>query len=1000
MQEVIDRLWNAINSKLPRVVNSVNNRTGAVVLNPGDVGLGNVDDVSFNDIKNWVIEYFSTKMSKYRFKLYNTLAEMQTEAATNERSLDSVPFYVKSGTDVSDPTGNKLAYIGYFYWDDNTSTIEVSIKEINVVGATDKSLNYDQGHLSVNIYPDEDNPLYLDNGEEDPTKTGLRVDTSKLASEMLSSPCIYGDETGDALLAATVYAKSTPPIEVRVFIDGTQITESNPFYLHKNWVDKLKMFTQVLTEFKGLYNGEYSSSTPPIPIGISSLVLMDRQPAIGVVTHVPDTSDPAYEIKFNTIKAFTSGMGLRYVENHLTRIPGEQLAVDMYVSSIGGLSGLAAKATGLLPKDASATQGLQSDLQNLAYRPTTPYGDNRLGTEQNLYPYQGLIVATDDTICRYPVHKFNPSGKTHQVTEDGDSINEYIGSECAENWSPIAYYGFKENQRYTGKQDPDGINNGYLTSTSYLSVNMNKLVRDANYEILTEHEAPTDWDNPNVDFYYVKSIGHDDYVYEKIGAVRPPYTRGAYARKTTQRKFHFTNLSGLKSTHVNIDRTNPDPSAQRYSELTEDELKSLGIFDRKDSLGNEVQLYPFNNFSGGVSVNVGNFLEICPKETAYGNEYDDSGKVNVRIGKGLIDDCNIDPDPIDLSPYAASRPVPGFVEHPEMFVLKKGDMYYNTPAYAFYIMHEQPNDWETNYTNYFYRMQDDQIERYIQFQPDSEAPDFDYYETNGGVYVLGGPWMNVYVSILTGIYSSLHRKIRKNRIAVNVDNITTKINDNNEVVLKSSVVRQFGPYERYTVGELIYVGPTAKRRLARVQRDFYSEPQKTEMDYFRSGELSWITRIPDDETIVGNADGTMNARTMVRIYDTQTTYYRNEIVKDVDTNRLAYVTVSDSDSFDSGTDSFDDWLNHGFLSLLTYRPDNKTIYTDSSGTIGVDALIAKKYSGGMTIYKGQLFTDKQYKGFYMWIDNNGQTSSGSQDDDVNLQTDINNNRVLVIKSPT
>ena len=668
--------------------------------------------------------------------------------------------------------------------------------------------------------------------------------------------------------------------------------------------------------------------------------------------------------------------------------------VDMYVSSIGGLSGLAAKATGLLPADASATQGLQSDLQNLAYRPTTPYGDNRLGTEQNLYPYQGLIVATDDTICRYPVHKFNPSGKTHQVTEDGDSINEYIGSECAENWSPIAYYGFKENQRYTGKQDPDGINNGYLTSTSYLSVNMNKLVRDANYEILTEHEAPTDWDNPNVDFYYVKSVGHDDYVYEKIGAVRPPYTRGAYARKTTQRKFHFTNLSGLKSTHVSIDRTNPDPSAKRYSELTEDELKSLGIFDRKDSLGNEVQLYPFNNFSGGVSVNVGNFLEICPKETAYGNEYDDSGKVNVRIGKGLIDDCNIDPDPIDLSPYAASHPVPGFVEHPEMFVLKKGDMYYNTPAYAFYIVHKQPDDWETNYTNYFYRMQDDQIERYIQFQPDSEAPDFDYYKTNGGVYVLGGPWMNVYVSILTGIYSSLHRKIRKNRIAVNVDNKTIKINEDNQLISAEQIERFDPLHGSYNRGQLIYDEFNFNSNntiitiniVYLVTSDFIVDGAHDISYYKNEGKVKHMTYIPDCKTLIPTTTGYLKSITNIDRYDTDTYYRQGQIIQS-NSGKALYRVKEDFHS--SNRRDIRDWVSDDKLSQLTFDPDNETLRV-KDGKLTTKATIIREWEEGEFFYGCEMITDEHHTKVYMVIPEEGYTSSDS------ISTDVSDGKLLAL----
>lgn len=56
LSQTLEKIWNDINNKLSREVNSVNGRTGVVVINAADVGLGNVDDVSFDDIKKWVIE--------------------------------------------------------------------------------------------------------------------------------------------------------------------------------------------------------------------------------------------------------------------------------------------------------------------------------------------------------------------------------------------------------------------------------------------------------------------------------------------------------------------------------------------------------------------------------------------------------------------------------------------------------------------------------------------------------------------------------------------------------------------------------------------------------------------------------------------------------------------------------------------------------------------------------------------------------------------------------
>ena len=56
LSEVIDTILTAINNKVSRNVNSVNGRSGVVLLDASDVGLGNVDNVSTADIKAWIIK--------------------------------------------------------------------------------------------------------------------------------------------------------------------------------------------------------------------------------------------------------------------------------------------------------------------------------------------------------------------------------------------------------------------------------------------------------------------------------------------------------------------------------------------------------------------------------------------------------------------------------------------------------------------------------------------------------------------------------------------------------------------------------------------------------------------------------------------------------------------------------------------------------------------------------------------------------------------------------
>ena len=74
LDEELSRIWNSINDKLSRVVNSVNARTGVVVLTAEDVGLGNVDNMSFAEIQDWVIERMKQEFSNRAFKLFTYLS--------------------------------------------------------------------------------------------------------------------------------------------------------------------------------------------------------------------------------------------------------------------------------------------------------------------------------------------------------------------------------------------------------------------------------------------------------------------------------------------------------------------------------------------------------------------------------------------------------------------------------------------------------------------------------------------------------------------------------------------------------------------------------------------------------------------------------------------------------------------------------------------------------------------------------------------------------------
>ena len=113
----ISRMWEAINNKLSRVVNSVNGRTGVVVLTSDDVGLGNVDNVSFYDIKQWVIDQIESSFGNKQLRLYTSFDEVLQEQATNDQALSWSPFYCDHYDTLVDMNSDIRPVIGFYGWD-------------------------------------------------------------------------------------------------------------------------------------------------------------------------------------------------------------------------------------------------------------------------------------------------------------------------------------------------------------------------------------------------------------------------------------------------------------------------------------------------------------------------------------------------------------------------------------------------------------------------------------------------------------------------------------------------------------------------------------------------------------------------------------------------------------------------------------------------------------------------------------------------------------------
>lgn len=118
LAETLNAIWAAINNKLSRNVNSVNGRTGVVILTAADVGLENVDNVSTDDLKSWVINLVAEQFHNKHLILANYMAEIDNIRDTGDTKYDGVSFVASHLMD--DPDDHTMV-IGYFFTDNNNA---------------------------------------------------------------------------------------------------------------------------------------------------------------------------------------------------------------------------------------------------------------------------------------------------------------------------------------------------------------------------------------------------------------------------------------------------------------------------------------------------------------------------------------------------------------------------------------------------------------------------------------------------------------------------------------------------------------------------------------------------------------------------------------------------------------------------------------------------------------------------------------------------------------
>lgn len=149
LSEVIDTILTAINNKVSRNVNSVNGRSGVVLLDASDVGLGNVDNVSTADIKAWIINYIADQFHGKRLILRNYFSEIQSLIDSNNDEYDGVPF-VCEHLDESNPNDQTMV-IGCIYKESDRLVEEH--KAFDFGGGTGVGrIEYDQNNQPLGEY--------------------------------------------------------------------------------------------------------------------------------------------------------------------------------------------------------------------------------------------------------------------------------------------------------------------------------------------------------------------------------------------------------------------------------------------------------------------------------------------------------------------------------------------------------------------------------------------------------------------------------------------------------------------------------------------------------------------------------------------------------------------------------------------------------------------------------------------------------------------------------
>jgi len=459
----LDYLVEMINDKLTRVVNSVNNRTGVVVLDASDVGLGNVDNVSYAEIKEWTDDAIVQMFANKRLILADTQASLDDWMENhNDPIYDNVLFYIQS----IDENNEYRGMIGYLKYDTNNDALYISgHKAINTVGETDQSLIYQNGKLEVGISAILANVLY--NADD-----GLSVDWNTTGHLLYTFNSIYdfsnlNNALDGLLLTDDHYGdESAPNIYVRIndrnVINKT--TGQSLFKLNYDSISNIAGFKLLEDGISSAYIIITNSENDIAQIeNIDSLSitpeLIHHNTLVGILSHSSNTGN--WMLRLIAIKQAASwGLttdSVYQTPNTIRHINDSILRVD----TIGDTSGIQAlsKPTQYdianVANDGNYNKSIPNSQMNWKF---TPEGIHTIYTTASTRQ-GGLFIPTDASLMTYSYDEYGLKPELKNASTE-------LSSSRIDNWFANTPYHLDQTQLESHE--------GYLNKPTFIGINLVK----------------------------------------------------------------------------------------------------------------------------------------------------------------------------------------------------------------------------------------------------------------------------------------------------------------------------------------------------------------------------------------------------------------------------------------------------------------------------------------------------------------------------------------------